>query len=88
MNPENAPIQVVRIVSHCRLLDAQSREQIYWRRDGLGLANGWYGVTWPAGAVPGRFDEAADFHGPYATREEALAAMAGAPGARPRGTGC
>ena len=75
MDAKQQGFQVVQVVSHCRLLDAQSREQIYWRSNGLGLAKGWYGVTWPAGAVIGRFNEIACFHGPYPTRAEASSAM-------------
>ena len=49
--------QVVRVISHCRLIDAASCEHIYWRRNGLRLANGWDIVSWPPQAVRGRFDE-------------------------------
>jgi len=64
-----------RGVSNCRLLDAGSCERVYWRRDGLGLAAGWYIVSWPPGAVPGRFNEEALFRGPFRQSEEAEGAL-------------
>jgi len=48
---------------------------VYWRRDGLGLAAGWYIVSWPPGAVPGRFNEEALFRGPFRQSEEAEGAL-------------
>jgi hypothetical protein len=68
--------QIVSVFSSCRLLDTQACEHVYWRRDGLGLATGWYVVDRPRGAVPGRFNEETAFRGPFKQREDAQAAMA------------
>lgn len=68
-------LQVVQVISNCRLVDAQSCERMYWRRNGLGVAAGWYVVTLPPGAVPGRFSEEALFRGPFLQREEAEVVM-------------
>ncbi|MFZ5555245.1 MAG: hypothetical protein ACOZDY_00755 [Pseudomonadota bacterium] len=71
--------EIVRVTSDSRLLDAESCERVYWRRDGRPLAQGYYRVTWPPVAVSGRFDERALFIGPYPT---AAAAGSGASGGR------
>ena len=63
--------QIVRVISSCRLLDAQACEHTYWRRDGLRLAAGWYVVNWPRGTVRGKFNEETAFRGPFKQREDA-----------------
>lgn len=75
MGTRREEFRIVQVVSHCRLLDSDAEEHIYWRRNGLGVEVGWYGVTWPLGEIHDRFDEATVFHGPYATRAQALSAM-------------
>ena len=67
--------EVVRVISECRLVDEESFEHVYWRRDGKPLAQGYYIVSWPPGARVGRFNEDAVFRGPYRQRTEALAAL-------------
>ena len=67
--------QVVRVIGECRLIDEDSFEHVYWRRDGKPLALGYYVVDWPPGARAGRFNEDAVFHGPYHLRSDALAAL-------------
>jgi hypothetical protein len=67
--------EIVRVISECRLIDEESFEHVYWRRDGKPLALGCYIVTWPPGARVGRFNEEAVFRGPYRQRTEALAAL-------------
>lgn len=70
-----AGVQIVRVISECRLLDTQSTEHVYWRRDGLGLAQGYY-VTRRGRSEKGHvFNEDAEFRGPYRSREDAWAAM-------------
>ena len=66
---------VVRVISECRLIDEESFEHLYWRRDGRPLAPGYYIVSWPPGARAGGFHEEAVFRGPYRERTEALAAL-------------
>ena len=75
MGTRRGEFSIVRVVSHCRLIDDDGEHHIYWRRNGLGVANGWYVVTWPAGGVRDRFDETTMFVGPYATRDQARAAV-------------
>jgi hypothetical protein len=67
--------EIVRVISECRLIDEESFEHVYWRRDGKPLALGCYIVSWPPGAKVGRYNEEAVFHGPYRERKEALAAL-------------
>jgi len=71
MNTRQKASQIVQVTSDCRLLDGQGAEHIYWRKDGCGLAKGWYVVSWPRDAMPGRFNVDAQFRGPLRKREEA-----------------
>jgi len=63
--------EIVQVFKPFRLIDAESYEHTYWRRDGVPLANGYYLVNWRAGATAGRFDESAVFRGPYRDRKTA-----------------
>lgn len=65
-NPE-----MVKVFKPFRLIDAESYEHTYWRRDGVPLANGYYVVIWPGSASAGRFDEDAVFRGPFRDRKAA-----------------
>jgi len=67
--------EIVRVISHCRLIDSQSEEHIYWRRDGQGLVAGYYVVTWPAGIVLRCFDQHAVFQGPFQSPADAQPAL-------------
>ena len=67
--------EVVRVISECRLVDEESFEHVYWRRDGKPLAQGYYVVSWPPRARVGRFNEDAVFRGPCRQRTEAFAAL-------------
>lgn len=75
MNSFNWSFEVVQVIGDCRLVDSESYERVYWRRDGLPLAHGYYVVSWPASASPKRFNEDASFRGPFPRREEAQAAL-------------
>lgn len=75
METEYGTFDIVRVVSGCRLLDAGSQERVYWRRNGQPLAEGYYVVIWPPGTVVRRFNEDAEFRGPYPQRETAQAAL-------------
>lgn len=68
--------EIVRVVSDTRLIDSESYERIYWRPDGKPVAPGFYLVAWPRGADPTRYDERAEFMGPYRWVEGALVALA------------
>lgn len=67
--------QVVHVIKPCVLVDADYHEQVYWRRDGVPLARGYYVVSWPAGADKRLFNEDAFFRGPFKAREDALSSM-------------
>ena len=77
MNVEHQMLdpEIVMVVSHCRLIDSQSEERIYWRRNGQGLAAGFYVVTWPAGSTRPSFNEDAVFQGPFRSLVDAQSAL-------------
>jgi hypothetical protein len=75
MQGKHSNYEIVEVFSECRLRDAQSREQLYWRRDGTSLAPGFYVVNWPAGADGRRFHEESLFHGPFRHHQAAEAAL-------------
>lgn len=75
MEADYGDFEIVRVISDFRLLDPESLERAYWRRDGKGLAVGWYLVSWPQGISVKRFNEEAMFRGPYRLREEAQVAV-------------
>lgn len=68
-------VEIVTVISHCRLIDSQSEEHMYWRRNGQGLAAGHYVVTWPAGIVLRCFDQYAVFEGPFQSLADAQLAL-------------
>jgi len=69
-----AAAEIVQVISECRLLDARSEKHIYWRRDGLGLAPGYYLIKRDGAAVRRVFNEDTQFRGPYRSRADAQAA--------------
>lgn len=68
-------VEIVRVISGCRLLDTHSEEHIYWRRNGVGLAPGYYVTRRGGPAARHTFNEDAEFRGPFRSREEAQIAM-------------
>lgn len=73
MEADYGDFEIVRVISDFRLLDPESLERAYWRRDGRGLPVGWYVVSWPQGIAVKRFNEDTVFRGPFKLREEAQA---------------
>jgi hypothetical protein len=67
--------EIVTVINHCRLIDSRSEESMYWRRNGKGLAAGYYVVTWPAGATRRSFNEDAVFQGPFRSLADAQPAL-------------
>jgi hypothetical protein len=66
----------IAFVSHgFQIFDAESYERRYLRRDGQPLARGYYVVNWPEHIRARRFDENAEFYGPFKTRREAHSAI-------------
>ncbi|HEY4659441.1 MAG TPA: hypothetical protein VIH11_08030 [Gemmatimonadaceae bacterium] len=68
-------VEIVRVVTECRLLDSRSEEHVYWRRDGRGLAPGFYLARRGGAGARRTFNEDAEFRGPYRSRADAQAAM-------------
>ena len=71
MEQETDKYEVVHVIREFRLVDAESYERVYWRRDGVPLARGYYVVSWPARARTRMFNEDARFRGPFRNRREA-----------------
>ncbi|MFN0315480.1 MAG: hypothetical protein ACKVQA_10640 [Burkholderiales bacterium] len=67
--------EVVHVIREFFLIDEESYQRRYSRDDQRPLSNGYYMVTWPEMESPKRFDEHAVFHGPCATRSEALSLL-------------
>lgn len=89
MHPSGDHFEVVHVTKRCALLDASLRERVYWRRDGVPLASGYYLVSWPAQTEKRVFNEDAIFRGPFKTRDDARAAMRSfesRPSSEPRGS--
>ena len=68
--------EIVTVISHCQLIDSQSEGRMYWRRNGQGLAPGYYVVTWPAGVTRRSFNDDAVFRGPFLSLADAQRALA------------
>lgn len=86
MEARSADYEVVHVISEFRLLDEESYERVYWRENGTALAPGYYVVTWAPGTIRRKFDESAEFRGPFRLEAEARAAalrLFGSPGAHP-----
>lgn len=64
--------ELVHVIKPFRLVDAESYERVYWRRDGVALASGYYVVRWPSRVANGVFNEDAIFRGPFRERADAL----------------
>jgi len=65
--------EIVRVIREFKLVDAESYERRYWRRDGRPLPPGYYVVNWPDNVVVRKFDEHAVFYGPFLRRGDAQA---------------
>lgn len=71
----SSPFKIVCVVTETTLIDSDSTEHVYWRRDGKPLAPGHYVVSWPPGTSDRRFKEDAVFRGPYRGHAEAVASL-------------
>ena len=72
MEPGYDAFELVHVIKPFRLVDSESYERVYWRRDGVALAFGYYVVSWPFGAAKRMFNEDAIFRGPFRERADAL----------------
>ena len=64
--------ELVHVIKPFRLVDSESYERVYWRRDGVALAPGYYVVRWRSRVAKRAFNEDAIFRGPFRERAEAL----------------
>lgn len=67
--------EIVYVLNDTHLLDAESYQRSYKRRDGMPLDKGYYFVCWPPGGDTSRFDTDAVFHGPFMRRRDAITNM-------------
>lgn len=67
--------EVVYVLADFRLLDAESYQRAYARRDGKALGKGHYFVCWPPGSDTRRFGAETIFHGPFVRRRDAITNM-------------
>jgi hypothetical protein len=72
MEPGYDEFELVHVIKPFRLVDSESYERVYWRRDGIALASGYYVVSWPFGAAKRTLNEDAIFRGPFRQRADAL----------------
>ena len=63
--------EIVKVVDSNRLIDSESYEHFYWTTRRLPLETGYYIVSWPDHVLRPRFDESADFAGPFRTSAHA-----------------
>lgn len=67
--------EVVFVFEQFRLIDAESYQRTYTRKNGSPLARGYYVVSWPIGCEDRKFGDAALFHGPYRSRKDAESSL-------------
>jgi hypothetical protein len=67
--------ELVYVLADFRLLDAESYQRSYARRDGKALGEGHYFVCWPPGSDTSRFGSEIVFHGPFMRRRDAITNM-------------
>ena len=61
-------LELVHVIKPFRLVDSESYERVYWRRDGVPLSPGYYVASWPARTTARKFNEEARFRGPFRER--------------------
>lgn len=71
MEAQYDDFEVVSVIHHFKLVDSESYERLYRRRDGVPLLPGYYVVNWPTTVIRRRFNEEAIFFGPYESRKGA-----------------
>ena len=78
MEAANAVSEVVWIKDRNRLVDAESYERSYGSDGGRPMTTGYYIANWPPGTkVPHFLHDELIFVGPYASRRDAEAVLAG-----------
>ena len=76
MNAAPYQPEVVLVYEQFRLIDAESYQRVYSRKDGRPLARGYYFVTWAGDRDGPTFGDTAVFHGPFRTKAEAEGRLA------------
>ena len=66
--------EIVAVIRDFWLVDAESYQRTYCTNHGQPLTPGYYVVNWPEHIRAKRFNERAEFHGPFKLRKEAQAA--------------
>lgn len=64
-------LEVVWVYERFKLLDPESYQRTYTRKNGRPLAKGFYIVSWPRGKSDRFYGDEAVFHGPYSVRKVA-----------------
>ena len=75
MEADYEPYEIACVIHGFKLVDSESYERRYRRRNGRSLAPGYYVVHWPEHCRTRRFDEQAAFHGPYQRKQAARDAL-------------
>ena len=68
MERDYEDFELVHVIKPFRLIDSESYERLYWRRDGVALVPGYYVATWPRWAEARLFNEDTVFRGPFRER--------------------
>ena len=71
MEAQYDDFEIARVIPGFRLIDSESYERRYFRRDGAPLPTGYYVVHWPSGVRIRRFDTEAVFYGAFGSRQDA-----------------
>jgi hypothetical protein len=75
MEADYDSFEIACVIYGFRLVDSESYERQYRRRNDRPLAPGYYVVHWPESIRIRRFNEHAVFFGPFKARTEAQAAL-------------
>ena len=76
--------EIVSVIRDFWLVDSESYQRMYCTNQGQPLAPGYYVVNWPEHIRDRRFNEHAEFYGPFKLRREAQAALGRMPKERER----
>ena len=67
--------EIANVIHDFWLIDAESYQKKYRTTEGKPLTPGFYIVNWPETIQDRRFNEHAEFHGPFNSRKEAQASL-------------
>jgi len=69
------PFEIVRVITTTELIDSESYQHTLGMMHINRLPPGFYVVRWPSTEAMSRYDESADFTGPFDTRHGAELAL-------------